>query len=682
MRDVSGKRTAGIPGVFHHDVLDQVLKKIQKDVSGLLRGTIHHDFAPTFVRMKALYGCFALSLLLCSAWMESSAWVYPEHRDITVQAIVRLSPQRRTVLDSLWAMARRGNESRLCSMVVDPLQGRNPRCLDWAAFPAIGGDHSCSPQQMLDAILRSDWILDVADISARLKSELATATADYDRVNALRDADLSLQRADPDYATRAGSNNVHFLLARTTATMSMAQYGHTCFVPGAELNALGAYAIFHQSAIRKLVRLRTDAMLTQDQRRDLALSALADEGFALHFLEDTFASGHVAGTWGETAIRKGTHDYYCEHGMEITTWDGRQTVIHGDAHMRPSDAELAAVSIRTSMEQLIDAFTGTTPDVTVEEGNVFAPYPFDVCSNIVMPALTGIDSGMTERLTTIIRHLPIPGLHDGSGSLPRFRAELGGFFGVNSGARLAGYIRGFNELQNTPGGIASLDINVRFGVGLEGVLNESGDGLVFVEGGYRIDGASTTSFYDEASLSVGGAVTAAIPSRQAWQAKIRMPFWLFPGDLILSAPMLLFAPKVYQQMAVAAGNGGVIPWQTALATPIGRFQFVIGREVGVSFFGFNRTDRVIMPVQRDTSLSAEFVGVKSLYVDIPLIEYKPFRSFASSQSSGLTVQFFAGFEVPLESERFDTSGVPSPGPDLRTVAHAGMRFVFDWRFYW
>ncbi len=632
--------------------------------------------------MKTLLRTMLLVLGLSTTWYDLHAWVYPEHRDIAVQAIVRLNPQRRVLLDSLWAIARRGNESRLCSLVVEPLQGREPQGLDWAAWPAIGGDHSCSPQELLDNVLRSDWILGVADIAARLREDLAAAEGTYDRVNALRNADIRMQRTDPNYATRAGSNNVHFLLSRTYATMTMRDYAHDCLLPGAELNALGAYAIFHQSALRKVARLRADASLTDDARRDLVLSALADEAFALHFLEDTFASGHVAGTWGATAVRKGTHDYYCEHGMEVTTWDGRQTVIKGDAYMRPVDAEFAARTIRTSLEQFLDVYAGIDATVPPEPGTTFAPFPFNVCRNNVMPALTDIDSATIVRLTSIIRDLPVPGLADGSGSLPRFRAELGGFVGFNSGARLAGYSHGFNTLQTNSGGYASLDLNARIGVGLEGVLNESGDGLIFFEGGYRIDGASTSSFYPDASLNVGGAVTAAIPSRNAYQMRVRMPFWLLPGDLILAAPLLLFAPQTYQQMAVVAGNGGVLPWQSAIATPIGRFQFILGREVGASFYGFDQTDRSFMPVQTDSNIDVEFVGVKSIYIDVPFLEYKPFRSFASNQSSGLSIQLFAGVDIPLESESFNSQGVSTPGPELRNVVHAGIRFIFDWRYYW
>ena len=37
-------------------------------------------------------------------------------------------------------------------------------------------------------------------------------------------------------------------------------------------------------------------------------------------------------------------------------------------------------------------------------------------------------------------------------------------------------------------------------------------------------------------------------------------------------------------MAVIAGNGGLIPWHSGIATSFGRFQIVLGREMGVYFF--------------------------------------------------------------------------------------------------
>ncbi len=93
-------------------------------------------------------------------------------------------------------------------------------------------------------------------------------------------------------------------------------------------------------------------------RRATALSALADEAFAIHFLEDAFASGHVAGVWGNASLRKGTHDYYDEHGLEVSTWNGDRLVIKGDAWMRPEDAERAAQTVMQSLAQVMGKFPG------------------------------------------------------------------------------------------------------------------------------------------------------------------------------------------------------------------------------------------------------------------------------------------------------------------------------------
>ncbi len=43
----------------------------------------------------------------------------------------------------------------------------------------------------------------------------------------------------------------------------------------------------------------------------------ADEAFALHFVEDIYAAGHIAGTWGDVSQRKGTHDFYNASGLEM-----------------------------------------------------------------------------------------------------------------------------------------------------------------------------------------------------------------------------------------------------------------------------------------------------------------------------------------------------------------------------
>jgi hypothetical protein len=63
-------------------------------------------------------------------------------------------------------------------------------------------------------------------------ARLALATRRDQRINAVRSADIELQRADLTYATRASSNNVHFLLARPDVDIEPAAYARLVLGPG------------------------------------------------------------------------------------------------------------------------------------------------------------------------------------------------------------------------------------------------------------------------------------------------------------------------------------------------------------------------------------------------------------------------------------------------------------------
>jgi hypothetical protein len=224
--------------------------------------------------------------------VTAAAWVFPEHRDISALALERLDPAQRLVLIRLWSEARLGSESRLCAEMVDASQGANPTCLDYASWPAIAGDHSCSANDMLETVLDSPWILRVAGISAHLKASLAMATRADQRLNAVRDSDIAFLHADPAYVTRARSNDAHFLLARSDVSTSAEAYERAALRPEAELNALATYMWYHLRALAKAAQIAQDD-IPGDLRPRAALAVLADEAFALHFLEDSFASGHV-----------------------------------------------------------------------------------------------------------------------------------------------------------------------------------------------------------------------------------------------------------------------------------------------------------------------------------------------------------------------------------------------------
>ena len=171
---------------------------------------------------------------------------------------------------------------------------------------------------------------------------------------------------------------------------------------------------------------------------------LFDEAFALHFLEDVFAAGHVAGTWGEVSQRKGTHDFYNENGLEVATWQGgaRTMVLMGDAHMRTEDAERAAAVVRMSIEQLLDTAAARPPNGTIPYIPTAPTQPeaLDVCKNNTLMQRPEGQRATPEAIqlgVEIVLQTPVPSLDRGLGAMPRFRAEVGPFIGIAGCARRA-----------------------------------------------------------------------------------------------------------------------------------------------------------------------------------------------------------------------------------------------------
>ena len=597
--------------------------------------------------------------------MTLSAWLYPEHRDITLLGLQMLAPEQRSVLEELWSEARRGHELRLCAQMADSAQGLKINCIDYAAWPAIAGDHSCSAEEMLSEVLEAPWVLKVAAVGATLNKNLANVTRRDQRINAVRRSDIELLRADPKYATRAQSNNAHFLLARPNATITPEAYMLIALGSGAELNAAGTYTLYHERALAAAARI-AEGHLSPETRAKVAAGALADEAFALHFLEDSFASGHVAGNWGKTAVRKGTHDYYSEHGVEVTTWRGKRSVFHGDAYLDSDDAKRVAAAVRDSLAQLANAINGSAEPETLHgnPGNI-QPETFNVCRETRFSSAV-MDKQDVQTIVQVIAQTPIPALGDVPGQLPRFRSELGPFVGVSAAVIGQAMNGGFGSNQSGASANAGLELAIRAGIGLEGVLDESGDGLVFAGLGYRQDGAAH-----------GEATT---PGRGALTLRVRAPFWLIPGDIVVATPVLALASRrTLEKMAVQAGNGGLIPWQAGIATRVGRFQFVLGREVGVNWYKLDAHNPILLPTPGVAPLNRTLVAVRSIQFDFPILEYRPFRTFSLNQTSSVLVQFYAGFDTPTQSSV--VSPVGASIPTLHTIELTGIRVAFDWRYY-
>ena len=412
-------------------------------------------------------------------------------------------------------------------------------------------------------------------------------------------------------------------------------------------------------------------------------NVLALEAFALHFLEDAFAAGHVAGSWGEVAERKGTHDYYNEHGLDAESWDREPMQLFGDGHMREEDLARAGRAVASSLEEVLDALQ---PDSTIGRDARSVPVPraiadgtFDVCKEPRVPDWR-IPESMGVYVAQPLRIAPIPFRGPGFASLPRFRAEIGSFIGAESGAALAGAGGGFTD-GHTGGAQGALDVGVRLGLGLDALLGDAGDGLIFIQAGITAQTRSTGGCEIECPDDpLVEQFVPAVPARSGLNFRLRMPFWLIPGDLILATPVLAFTnPTALKKMAIRAADGGLIPWQTRLSTRFGAFQFMAGREVGVTLFGFGEKDAFLAVFDTPEGRAVEPIAVKSIQWDFPLVEYRPFREYGSRYTFGTFLQLGIGFDRPISAV---VVGQPdAPPPALSTRYFGFLRIFFDGRRY-
>jgi hypothetical protein len=625
---------------------------------------------------------FCLAIILLSG--SANAWIFHEHRQISIAAIQKMDSNRAEIFHKLWLEAIDGYQDRLSTYPADTTLNEKSTKLDYAAWAAIGGDHSCSGAQMLDEVLNTQWIIKVFQITSRYSKVMPFTFNLTDISNLMRNQDIELQLADPEYATRAGSNNSHFLLARPRSFMTGREYANYCFKTGQDINAIGVYVMYHITALNKIHYVGTHTDIPTDIRKKIILSAFADEAFASHFLEDIYAAGHVAGTWGNAALRKGTHDYYNKHGLEISTWNEKSYIIMGDAHLRHEDIDSSSNTLLFSLNQFIDAYNNKLkinyPSLNSEQ--IAGPDTFNVCKNNYMPALQTFenDTSYNKYLAKVLVEIPKPALAEGRGALPRFRAELGPFVGISSAAQFNMIAGGFGADNNTLGFLGALDIAARVGLGLEGVVNETADGLIFLDFGFKINSKSSSLFCQTEGCQILNQISAIIPARNAVFARLRMPYFVIPGDLVFGFPLVgLIWPKSYESMAIIAANGGIIPWQSVMITSFGKFQFILGREVAATFYGSLGSDNTFVRPLPDNSDDLLIFSVHSLALEFPIIEYRPFRTFSFDQSTSLRLQLYGGVEFPISVTVQNPLGHQLP--PIGNVWSFGLRLVFDWRYY-
>jgi hypothetical protein len=622
-----------------------------------------------------------IALALAATPAVASAWIYPEHRDIAVAGIQKLSPEDRAALDGLWVEARGVLPGRLCPAASEGDQGLRPGCIDFAALPAMSGDHSCSPSEVAEQTLPGGWILDVARVAAETKANLGAARVRDQSLNAIANSNLALQAADPAYLSRAGANNAHFLLPRVDN--DGATYTRNAVREGTPLNAMGMYLQYHMAAL-ELAQRYAASPPPAAERPAAALRILVAEGYALHWLQDIYAAGHVVGTWGSDAWRKGTHDYYNEFGYDGATWGGEPVILFGDSFMRDADLRRASDAVEYSLQQLVAALRpGDELGVlAISFGRPASEiFQFDSCTEELQPSVRGAD-GLTRHFGPLVQSMPVPGRDEGDVHLPRFREELGPFIGAF--ASITGNVGWGGFGTDSAQFYGSLSAGLRVGFGAESLTGSVGTGLGFIDAGITMQSAQTDPCNAGAICSVLGtsAFFPRVPARTGLRLDLRVPFWLIPFDMIILGPILALAsPSALSSVGVAAASGGLIPYERSFGIGLGTLQFVVGRQVDTVFYGYLSDVIVLVPIgpQADPTSSLGAAQLRSIALSFPILEWTPFRTFATQLVFATVVQFGFGVEIPFKSPVVYPEG--QGNASLTPSYNFYLRGQFDGRYF-
>lgn len=481
-----------------------------------------------FTIRRRLGGGAAVVLTLLVTAAPADAFIFSEHARIMKDAVdaIRRDPQTTDAMrDVLVVNARR---KVFC-------ERPDSDCLDLLySLPALAADHSCSPKELRSFVddaarpgkRKDHWITKVLEVVARTDRELEEAGDDpVARTLLRRQSNVDLQYADDDYVPRATVDYSHFQLPRESGALSLEAYLRMAFSPGREANASASYANYHVAALR--VASLANAASTDAERNELWTRALVVEAFAIHFLEDSFSAGHIVGHWGSEGVRLGTHDHYCNVGVEAQRWvtlDARRDAqkpicdgdvaaapdaadppcidearrhearelareapyrARGDAFLSKTDRTYAAFAVRKSLVQVLRAATDEAyaAATLARVRGALGIEDYDSCNDrVAPPGLLALAA--RGPVFDVLAEEPIPSPVEPAPL--RIRAEKGIFFGgaVSGDTGHASLVSGDGALPRGPGtSNVRARATVRFGYGAGDLTDDSLNGQAFADVG-------------------------------------------------------------------------------------------------------------------------------------------------------------------------------------------------------
>ena len=252
----------------------------------------------------------------------AGAWYFPEHVVLTGDGHGALAPELRAIIGEAVADARRDGLS-LCErtdltledVLLDvPLSTRmiltpaSVACVPYASLPGLAGDHASDVAE-LRAVLASrkgiELVSTVAYEWRRFRESMRRGQSSLDRMSFVHDLDVALYFLDSEYADRARATRVHFRDLDRSFEVVLRDLSHE-----GRIDDVIARFVFHH--------MRSLVLAAHGHR----VEALLEHAFAIHFLEDAFASGHLVmstASWaaGRDSVRL-RHDSFNAEGLQVT----------------------------------------------------------------------------------------------------------------------------------------------------------------------------------------------------------------------------------------------------------------------------------------------------------------------------------------------------------------------------
>jgi hypothetical protein len=291
---------------------------------------------------------------------DAHAWYFPEHVVISQDGLTQLPAAIRDVI--VGAISRARSEGiPLCPRVDvpfedlaqnKPLETRMIRsevrvdCVPYSALPALAGDHASSAAE-LRRVLTTPKAIEITSAVAyewrRFREAVARLPApSLERMSFVHELDVAFYFIDPGYDVRAQATRAHFVDADRPLDEVLRAATH-----GNVGNALAQFLTHH---------LRSLELASRGEPTE----AILEHAFAVHFLQDAFAAGHLVMTeavWarGNAYVRQ-RHDFYNAKGLPVARLlDSTPCAeLDGDA--------LALSSLTPCWTTTGDGYLGLSPD--------------------------------------------------------------------------------------------------------------------------------------------------------------------------------------------------------------------------------------------------------------------------------------------------------------------------------